>query len=368
MVLASALGVAGLFFIQTWGKVQENSVDIPQAGGIAPAPPPGIGPMEGGVDLLIVGTDNDATQGDAFGERDATLNDVNIWLHVAADHSTAVAVSLPRDLVIPHPECSDPETGEVFGAMSAQPLNDAFSRGGLGCVVATVQKLTGAPINYAGTISFNGVIALSDAVGGVDVCLTEAIPDPLADLDLPAGINSLSGREALAFLRTRHGVGDGSDLARISVQQSYLSSLLRKVKSNETLSDPATLFRLATVASEQMRLSKSLANLNVMASMALTLKGVDLDKVLFVQYPAVDDPEQKGKVIPDEVRAAQMLEAILSDTAFALGDDSAGNGILAPTTPTQPPATGTPDAPAPPVIDGLKGQPADRETCTRPAE
>ena len=87
-------------------------------------------------------------------------------------------------------------------------------------------------------ITFDGVIEMSNALGGVDVCVTQRIRDTDTGLDLSAGTHSLQGKDALEFLRTRHGVGDGSDLARISSQQVFLSSMMRKIISGGTLGSP----------------------------------------------------------------------------------------------------------------------------------
>lgn len=92
----------------------------------------------------------------------------------------------------------------------------------------TLENLTSMDIGYAGLITFDGVIAMSNAIGGVKVCLTEPIVDPKTDLDLPAGTNKLKGKEALQFLRTRAGVGDGSDVSRISNQQVFMSAMVRQ--------------------------------------------------------------------------------------------------------------------------------------------
>ncbi len=87
-------------------------------------------------------------------------------------------------------------------------------------MVDTVENLTGLSIPYAGLITFDGVIEMSNALGGVDVCVAEPINDTYTGLHLTAGSHNLEGSDALAFLRTRHGVGDGSDLARISSSRS----------------------------------------------------------------------------------------------------------------------------------------------------
>lgn len=99
VVLTSTVAVAGYAYTNITGQISDAAVDI---GGDEPvAPPPLLGAIEGGFNMLVVGTDNDSNQGLDYGERDATLNDVNILIHVAADHQSAVVVSFPRDLVIP---------------------------------------------------------------------------------------------------------------------------------------------------------------------------------------------------------------------------------------------------------------------------
>ncbi|MFB2585091.1 LCP family protein [Herbiconiux liukaitaii] len=372
-----------------------NAVDISN-GEDAPPAPPLLGAFEGGFNMLVVGTDNDPNQGETFGERDATLNDVNILLHVSADHSNVVVVSFPRDLVISHPECTDPSTGEVFDAMSAQPLNDAFARGGLACVANTITDLTGVPIQYAAATSFNGVIEMTNAVGGVPVCLVEPIVDSDSGLDLPAGTTTIEGQMALSFLRNRHGVGDGSDLARIASQQQYLASLIRTMKSSNTLTDVTKLYGLAQAASQNILPSQSLASVDAMVSLALTLKDVDLSKIVFAQYPVGSSSDYPGKVVPVQETADELFAKVLNDEPFTLGADATGPGSTvvedpanptaeapaeeapaeeapaeeapvdpgaeAPVDPsTEAPTTETPTTPE--VIEGVKGQTADQQTC-----
>jgi LCP family protein required for cell wall assembly len=378
VVLVSVGSVAAYAINNLAQQVSENSVDI-SGGKEAPPAPPLLGAFEGGFNLLVVGTDNDPNQGESFGERDATLNDVNILLHVSADHKNAVVVSFPRDLVIAHPECTDPDTGDTFDAMSAQPLNDAWERGGLACVNTTIESLTGLDINYAAATSFDGVIEMTNAVGGVPVCLNEPIFDPDSGLDLPAGTSVIEGQMALSFLRNRHGVGDGSDLARIASQQQYLSSLARTLKSANTLTDISKLYGLAQAAAQNIQLSNSLASADSMVSLALTLKDVDLNNMVFVQYPAASSDEYPNKVVPVTGLADELFAKVLADQPFTLGEDATGPGsTVAPTDPsaeapvettapevpaTDAPSTDVPPTTAPEVIDGLKGQTAAEQTC-----
>ena len=155
----------------------------------------------------------------------------------------------------------------------------------------TVEKLTGIEIPYAAQIEFDGVIAMSTAVGGVDVCLAAPLKDKYVGLDLRAGTHTLEGWTALQFLRSRHGVGDGSDLNRISSQQVFLSALIRKIKSEEVLTNPLTLYSIAKAATQNMQLSTTLNHVDTMYSMALALKDIPLTSVVFVQYPSSYTPD-----------------------------------------------------------------------------
>jgi LCP family protein required for cell wall assembly len=385
------VGSGGIAAVGAWtltSQVEANAVDIHPEQNEEQAPP-AIGALEGGFNVLVVAADNDASQSqDVYGERDgATLNDVNMLLHISQDHKTAVAVSFPRDLIIPHPEC---EKGD---AMRAAPINEAWGRGGLPCVVATVGALTGLDIQYAVSLTFDAVIALTDSIGGVPICLTGPMVDDyvvypdengvVQHLDLPAGVTEVKGGLAAGFLRSRHGVGDQSDLSRISSQQQYLSSLMRKLKSNDTLSDLGKLYSIANVVADETKftLSTSLAKADTMISMAQALRTIDLNNITFVQYPgATGDSDYPGKVVPIRDSADALFSLIKADQPFTLGADSQPIGTTtepmapgAPETPAEPetpladptaPATpASPDAAAPPVLDGVTGTTAQQETC-----
>jgi LCP family protein required for cell wall assembly len=297
----------------------------------------GAGSIDGAFNVLAVGADNAPGQSSAaFGERQATLNDSNILLHVSADHTQAVAVSFPRDLITNQPACGSSP------AVQNQALNTAYGRGGLGCVVKTVEQISGLKIPFAAQMSFTGVVDLSDAIGGVPVCVTSAIDDPFTGLKLAAGNHTVSGNTALAFLRDRHGVGDGSDLSRISSLQQFLSSLVRKVKSNGTLEDPTKLYRLAKVASKTVTLSTSLAKTDTMVGIARTFQGIGLNRITFVQYPGTTtDPEFPDKVVPIQATADQLMHAVETDQPFTLGADSVGRGSTSEGSGTSAGAAGT---------------------------
>ncbi len=353
---------------------------------------PTVGKWEGGFNVLLVGIDNEPGQADSRERGSATLNDVNILIHVAEDQQSAVAVSIPRDMVVPIPSCPDPDGEGSSFAMSAQPINVAWSYGGLNCVVLTVEALTGLSIPYAGAISFNGVAQLANAVGGVDVCVDGPINDPYTGLKIPsAGTWTLAGGDALAFLRTRYGVGDGSDLGRISNQQVYLSSLMRKVQNEGVLTDVTKLYGIAVVATSSMKLSSTLVSLDTMVSMAQALRNVPTENIVFVQYPSRTGGTgvYSGKVQPITSAASALFERIRADERFTLEAGNTGRGsTLDPNAPAVEPTpeptptevavpkngkivpevepTLEPVAPTEPaaVLPGVEGQTAADRTCS----
>jgi len=367
VVLVSGASIAAVAFNQLYSQVE--TVDLVQE---TPGPIPQIGKIEGGFNILVVGSDTREGQDGIGGSEEdspSSLNDVNMLLHVSEDQTNAVAISFPRDMVVGIPECAW-EDGSGNKGYSTEPLNVALYYGGLPCVAQTISQLTGLDIQFAGMITFNGVIAMSDAVGGVDVCVNGPVVDPNTGIDLPAaGTYTLHGGEALAFLRTRYGVGDGSDLTRISSQQVYLSSLVRTLKSSETLGDPKKVYNLANAAVSNMLLSSSLASLDTMASIAFALKDIPLERVTFVQYPGLTGQSgiYAGKVKPNEVLGDEMMDLIAADQPFLL--ESAGDGRgseLNPDAPVPDPASSTApvDNTGLPVVEGVSGQTAADYTCS----
>lgn len=340
-----------------------------------------IGALTGGFTVFLAGTDSRKGQTLDDGT-ESELNDVNILLHVSEDHKQVTVMSFPRDLMIPIPSCPGPNGEEnYYSAMSEQPINTTLSVGGLPCIVKTVEALTGFDIPYAGLISFDGVIEMTNAIGGVEVCLTQPIDDPIIGIKLDAGSHELAGVLALQFLRSRYGVGDGGDKSRVSNQQIYMSSLVRKVKSADTLGNPIKVYSLAKAMVNNVTLSQSLNSVPIIQSMAMALKDVPLEQINFVQYPTFNHPYEENKLLPDRNSAQIMLDLIKSGQPFVVGAtgtaviavDAAGNPIEQ--TPSPAPAEVTPDgttpAPTPtepPVTvlpDNVTGQSAATKTCSQ---
>ena len=380
VLLVAGAGVAAYAVYDLSSSFTADAVDLPDQ----PAVPPDIGELKGGVNLLMVGTDEcEPAFAQYFGDRcsgpdsEGNLNDVNMLVHISDEPRRVTVISFPRDLMVPIPSCTD-ANGNVTSAMSKQQINSAFMYGGLGCVVSTISDLSGLQIPFAAKVSFGGVINITDAIGGVDVCIANGIKDPYTGIDWPAGMRTIKGLDALQFLRTRHGVGDGGDLGRISNQQQYMSRLTSKLRSEEVLSNPATLYKLASTTLRNVDPSTSLTNPLTLVQIAMAVKDVPFDEIVFVQYPTYTDPSDPNRVVPDREAADALWSALAANQPIQLsGNLSDGNGVVvdesatpAPTATDSPAptegATPTPD-PSSSVItlpSEIAGQTAAQATCS----
>ncbi|QEW00937.1 LytR family transcriptional regulator [Microbacterium caowuchunii] len=377
VVLVAGIGVAGF---NVWSLATNFTEDAVALEGQDTAPPD-IGQIEGGVNLFLAGTDACEPEYAAyFGERctgaDAggELNDVNLLVHISDNPRRVTVISFPRDLMLPIPACEQ-EDGSTTSAMSKQPLNSTFSYGGLSCAVKTVSQLTGQSIPYAAKVTWGGVIEITNAVGGVEVCIANGIRDRHTGIDWEAGNRNIQGVEALQFLRTRHGVGDGGDLGRISNQQQYMSRLARKVVSDEVLSDPGTLYKLASVAVDNITPSQSLTNPLTLVQIALAVKNVPFEEIVFLQYPTYEDPSDPNKVVPNYDAAEALFAALEANQQLVLTRDTVqGDGtiVVEPETPGEVPTEEAPVEPTEQVVDptvaelpaAISGQTAAEETCS----
>ena len=372
VVLVSASGVATYATYDLATSFTDEVVDVPEQGAV----PPDIGAIEGGVNILVTGIDECEEEfAYLFGarctgpDRASRLNDVNLLVHISANPRRVTVVSFPRDLVVTLPPCTRAD-GSAF-AGGVDQINTAYMYGGLGCVINTVSAMSGMNIPFGAVVTFGGVIKVTDAIGGVDVCLARGIRDRNTGLNLPAGTHTISGVTALQFLRTRYGVGDGSDLGRISNQQQYMSRLARKLMSEEVLSDPARLFKLASVALDNVTPTRPLANPFTVVQIALAVKDVPFDEIVFVQYPTLPAPNDPDRVVPDQSAAAALWAALASDKPLILTGEVGANGGVVDVTPTDPTAdpTATP-TPAPVPADAVElppsitGSTAAQQTCS----
>ncbi|MCC2031605.1 LCP family protein [Microbacterium allomyrinae] len=378
VVLVSGAGVAAYAAYDLTASFTDEAVALEGQSAV----PPDIGAIEGGVDLLLVGTDEcEPEYAYIFGARctgpdaEGQLNDVNMLVHISNNPRRVTVVSFPRDLMIPIPSCTN-EDGSTTSATSKAQINEAWSFGGLSCVAKTVSVLSGQNIPFAAKVSFGNVINITDAIGGVDVCIGNGgIRDSNTGIDWPAGARTIAGVEALQFLRTRYGLENGSDLARISNQQQYMSSLARKLVSDEVLADPATLYKLATTAVDNITPSESLTNPMTLVQIAMAVKDVPFEDINFVQYPVSTDPADINRVVPNYELADKLWAALAANEPIDLTNDQNNTGgvITVDPQPTEAPVETAPtpgatETPAPSetavALDDIPGQSAADQTCS----
>lgn len=374
VVLVSGLSIGAFVVSDLYGTATADAVELE---GQEPIPPD-ISEYEGGFDLLLVGTDScEDKYAELFGDRcsgsdaEGNLNDVNILVHVSEEPRRVTAVSFPRDLMLPIPECTD-ENGNTTSAMSKQPLNGSYATGGLNCVAKTISEITGQDIEFAASVTFGGVIEITNSIGGVDVCLATPIKDRYTGLDMAAGTHTVEGLEALQFLRTRHGVGDGSDLGRIGNQQQYMSSMARKLISGEVLGNVPTMMKLSNTALSNLEPSTSLTNPMTIVQVALAVKDVPFEDIVFLQYPTNEDSNDSNKVVPNTSAATAMWDAINANQQLQVTHENTSNDGVVVQEPAAPAPDETADEPATPapveeaveLPDTIKGSSAAQQTCS----
>ncbi|MBO0907343.1 LCP family protein [Arthrobacter sunyaminii] len=285
--------------------------------------------------ILVLGTDNREGQ-------DSNNSDVMMLVNMAADRSHVTVVSFPRDLLVPLPECLDPETGDVYPAMELGQLNGALGNGGPGCTVAAINELTGLSVDHFMMADFNAVKELSNTLGGVEVCVNQPVEDELSGLSLPAGVSSVKGDQALAFLRTRHGFGNGGDEGRIRAQQSFLASMVRKVNEEGTLNNLPKLYSIAETVTRNLTVDKELTEVSSLIALAGRLKDVDLDRVAFVTAPVVPYEYDNNRLVLDEAAATPLFKALVQDrditepTAEPAPESPSDEGTVPPAAPEEP--------------------------------
>jgi len=378
VVLVSGVSVAAYIAYDLGHTFSANAVTLDGAKSV----PPDIGAIKGGVNMLLVGSDACEPEFAAeFGDRCSDpanageRNDTNLVLHISDSPRRVTVITFPRDLMVPIPSCTDAQ-GNATSEMSKQPINVTLETGGLNCVARTIHEVSGLDIQFAAKITWGGVMKITDAIGGVDVCVANGISDPDTGLELTAGTHTLQGYWALQFLRTRHGVGDGSDLGRGSNQQVYMSSLARKMVSAQVLGNPGTLLKLANTVMSNVTPSTTLTSPTLLVQIALAMKDVPLDQINFVNYPVLEDPDNPNKVVPDTASADQLWAALAANQQIQVTgqrNDAVVSATPTPTDPATDPGTSADPSPTPtpgatsgPVDlpKNISGQSAAQQTCS----
>ncbi|MEJ5913228.1 LCP family protein [Pseudokineococcus sp. 1T1Z-3] len=240
------------------------------------------------LNILVMGSDDRGTLEDsgAFGgDIGGGGSDTTLLVHLAADRESAVAVSIPRDSMVQVPECGTPE-GATPRTRTAM-FNSALAEGGPACAIATVELNTDVRVDHFAVVDFDGFQAMVDALGGVEVCLPEAVVDPKSHLDLPAGVSRVSGDQALAYVRARYNMpgAEGSDIGRIGRQQQFLSSVVQEVTSAGVLLRPDRLVRFLDAATSSLTTDPALASMSELTWLAQSASGLRPADISFVTVP-----------------------------------------------------------------------------------
>ncbi|MEV0641891.1 LCP family protein [Streptomyces sp. NPDC050619] len=242
-------------------------------------------------------------------------SDTAMVVHVYEGHKKASVVSIPRDTIVDRPECTDTK-GDTHDAADGVMFNSAYSTGGAACAVKTVESLSGIRMDHYLEVDFSGFQKLIDELGGVTVTTTKDIDDPDSHLDLKAGTHDLDGEQALGLVRTRHGVGDGSDLGRIQLQQAFIKALINQVKHVDLFGNPTKLYDLANTATKAVTTDSDLGSVNKLMAFANGLKGISSSRMHMVTMPVEYDPADANRVIVEEAKAKQVWTALKNDKAI----------------------------------------------------
>jgi LCP family protein required for cell wall assembly len=263
------------------------------------AAPPGV------ENILVLGSQTRNGQrkegGHGFGyDPNTDLSDNLILVHLDATHTHATVVSIPRDTEVYEPACKSRFGHGTVPAQQQAIIDGAMNQGGPPCAVATVEHLTGIRVTHFVEFDFNSFRTMVRIIGGVEVCLRQAVHDPYSGLNLSAGRHLISGNKALAFVRTRHGVGDGSDLGRIELQQQFMSSLIQKITSQGVLSNPVKLLGIADAATKALTVDPGLGSVAKLLGLANSLRHLHTKDVTFITMPTILDPADINRLLPVE--------------------------------------------------------------------
>ncbi|MFD5570123.1 LCP family protein [Streptomyces cadmiisoli] len=305
------LGGTGLGYVYFKLNGNIDSVDIDQALGTQrPAKAD-----DGSQNILVLGSDTRAGGNRELGggaDDGSARSDTAMIVHVHEGRKKASVVSIPRDTLIDRPACTDPD-GTTHDAASNVMFNSAYSTGGAACAVKTVEDLSGIRMDHYLEVDFRGFQKLIDELGGVTVTTTEDIRDPESHLDLEQGTHRLNGEQALGLVRTRHGVGDGSDLGRIQLQQAFLKALVEEVKHVGLFTGPKKLYNLADTATRAVTTDSELGSVNSLMSFASGLKGISASNMTMVTMPVQYDTADANRVVLDESKAELVWTALKND-------------------------------------------------------
>lgn len=275
------------------------------------------------------------------GKDDGARSDTAFLMHISADRKSAIAMSVPRDTMMPIPSCPL-KNGRQSRAHRLEMFNSAFQIGGPLCTVATVEKLTDLRIDHFLVVNFQGFVDIVDAIGGVPIYLPKKVNDRSGNIKLKAGCHTVEGKEALDYVRLRHDDslgGNGNDLDRIKRQQAFVSSMIQKVKSTGVLLNPARLYGLLDSSTKAITTDKELGTPAALATLASDLRALQPKDIKFTTLPTRPWPRDRNRLEPVRAQAQPIFDAIRSDLPLPDGSKPAGKSVPPTAVPVQVVAT-----------------------------
>lgn len=282
MTLIALIGSLAYFYNSIQSQLNINSLELKNAeefnkdSGSNNASPIWEG-YKGEFTMLLIGSDErDGTTSDSASGK---LSDVLLLIHVVEDQSRASIVSIPRDLMVEFPKCNGTQP-------ALRQINSALSIGGVDCVVKVVESMSGLKIPHAILVNFSSVVNITNIIGGVPICMPEALyQHGTKNVIAPEGDSILKGENALSFLRERKTVRDGGDLGRMANQQIFMKNMLTKLTKDGTLRNPVTMFDLASQIVKEVRVSSTLTDIKKLVSLGLMVRSIDSSNIDFYSMP-----------------------------------------------------------------------------------
>ena len=241
--------------------------------------------------IMVIGSDTRNGQGPGFGQNlNTDQSDTLMILHLAADRKWVNVMTIPRDSWVNIPACmmgngqtSSPTTFKINEAFALGNLDGNHTDLGVACTIKTLEQDTGIHIDHFVAINFQGFRDMVNALGGVEECNTTAIDDPKSGLHLKPGHHLLHGLGALAYVRARYTLGNGSDLERIGRQQAFMSSLTQRVKSK--LLNPIAIYHFLDAATKSITIDSQLGGIHGLYDLAMSVRNLPASQVTFFTLP-----------------------------------------------------------------------------------
>ncbi|MGB9378073.1 MAG: LCP family protein [Mycobacteriales bacterium] len=267
--------------------------------------------VDGPLTFLVVGSDSRAKNSHdprqvaaTGGERTDTI----MLVHLQRDQKHGYVVSIPRDTFVDIPKAPGWDGGRA-------KINAAFQYGGVPLLVQTVEAFTRTRIDHVVVIDFEGLVRVVDALGGIDVTVSEAVRDPETKARFSKGVNHLNGRRALEYVRERHGLPHG-DFDRIKRQHQFLFALLSKAASTGTLTNPAKLNAFLDAASKSITVDRGMQLIDLAVQLS-SLRPADFTFLTTPIAGDATDPVWGAILLPDLTGAAGLFGAMTDDTLAA---------------------------------------------------